>query len=108
MSPKPMDAKLHFFKNFLHHVFAICVLKLPAGEEAKSHLLHFFHFFLLSVFKCLLKWPATEDAYCIYDYSHTVYVCSIFLHYVFKEEFKVLGLEHACMYGWMFTLVRGR
>ena len=38
-----------------------CVLKLPAREETKSHLL-MFDFSPLSVFKCLFKSPAQEEA----------------------------------------------
>ena len=39
-----------------------CVLKLPCGEDAKSHRLHLFDFSPLCVFKCVLKLPAWEDA----------------------------------------------
>ena len=39
-----------------------CVLKWPAREEAKSHWLHLFDFSLLCDFMCLLKWHAWEDA----------------------------------------------
>ena len=43
----------------------ICVLKLRVCENAKSLGCHLFDFSTLYVFKCLRKWPATEDAYCI-------------------------------------------
>ena len=41
---------------------AACVLKLSAREDAKSHCLHLFCLSPLCVFKCVLKWPAWEDA----------------------------------------------
>ena len=43
----------------------ISVLKLRVCENAKSLGCHLFDFSTLYVFKCLRKWPATEDAYCI-------------------------------------------
>ena len=42
--------------------YSMCVLKLPAREEAKSHWLHLFDLSPLCDFICLPKWPALEDA----------------------------------------------
>ena len=61
--------------NYLHekihsHTGCICLTlwvfkcwrKDLGSEQAKSHWLHLFGFSPLCVFKCLLKWPACEDA----------------------------------------------
>ena len=40
----------------------ICLLKLPAWEDAKLHWLHLFDFSPLWVLKCVLKWLTRENA----------------------------------------------
>ena len=57
--PEFLKIKYRYFSGFW---YSMCVLKLPAREDAKSHWLHLFDFSPLCVFKCLLKLPAWEDA----------------------------------------------
>ena len=55
-----------FYWSNLVDFSSLCVfkwiLKLPAREEAKSHLLHLFGFSPLCIFTWVLKWLACEDA----------------------------------------------
>ena len=39
-----------------------CLLKFPAREDAKLHWLYLFNFSPLCVIKCVLKLPASDDA----------------------------------------------
>ena len=43
----------------------LCLFRPPASNDAQSHLLHLFDFSPLCVFKCVHKFPASKDAYCI-------------------------------------------
>ena len=41
----------------------MCLFKTTAWEDAKPHWLHLLDFSPLCIFKCLFKFPATEDAF---------------------------------------------
>ena len=57
--PGFLKIKYRYFSGFW---YSMCVLKLPAREDAKSHWLHLFDFSPLCILMCLLKWPAWKDA----------------------------------------------
>ena len=53
--PGFLKIKYRYFSGFW---YSMCVLKLHAREDAKSHWLHLFDFSPLCILMCLLKWPA--------------------------------------------------
>ena len=57
--PGFLKIKYRYFSGFW---YSMCVLKLPAREDAKSHWLHLFDFSPLCVFMCFFKLTAWEDA----------------------------------------------
>jgi len=70
--PGFLKIKYRYFSGFL---YSMCVLKLPAREDAKSHWLHLFGFFLHCAFSCVSSNGLPERMQ-----SHIGYICLTFPH----------------------------
>ena len=70
---------LHSLRQAIWGFMITWILRLPAWENAKSHLLHFFDFFPLCAFKWVLKLPASVDRK-----SHWLHLIGFSLELVFK------------------------
>ena len=75
--PGFLKIKYRYFSGFL---YSMCVLKLPAREDAKSHWLHLFGFFLHCAFSCVSSNGLPERMQ-----SHIGYICLTFLNCAFSN-----------------------
>ena len=85
--PVFLKIKYRYFSGFW---CSMCVLKLPAREDARSHWLHLFDVSPLCIIMCLLKWPAWEDAK-----SHWLHLFDFSRLCVFMCFFKLSAWEDA-------------
>ena len=93
------EAKSHWFWLFSTLCFYLCT-QIACLWECKVTWLHLFDFSPLYVFKCLLKWPATEDAYCIVTLVAFVwFFCTVYFQMLTGK----VTLD-ACV--WLFSRVR--
>ena len=84
-----------------------CVLEWPAGEDAKSHWLHLFDFSPLCIFKCFLKWPACEQAVTfVICQSPKQPLCFLFVHFKIPGFSQIFATQVACFQRYIMWIFR--